>query len=426
MANLVVVGTQWGDEGKGKIIDWLAKDLDIIVRFQGGNNAGHTVIIDGREFIFHLIPSGILNKGKIAVIGNGVVIDPEVLLDEITRLKEFGIDITPANLVISDRAHLIMPYHKVWDRLKEEKRGKLKLGTTGRGIGPCYVDKFSRIGIKIGDLCNEELFKEKLSLNLEEKNLILKRVYGYQEFDFKSIYEKYLEYGELLKVFLKDVTIYLNEKMAEGKNILFEGAQGTFLDIDFGTYPFVTSSNTISAAACSGAGIGPTKIDKVLGVAKAYTTRVGEGPFPTQFPSPLLEEIRQKGDEFGATTGRPRRCGWFDACMVRYAVMINNITEVALTKLDVLDGLTSLKICIGYRYRGKEYDYPLSDLEFWQECKPIYEELPGWQEDTSSITDPKKLPSHALNYINRISKLIGAKVKILSVGSRRKETFLLT
>jgi adenylosuccinate synthase len=423
--NIVIVGTQWGDEGKGKIIDWLAKDIDIIVRFQGGNNAGHTVVVGKEEFIFHLIPSGILHKGKTGVIGNGVVIDPQALIEEIRNLEKIGIEITPSNFVISDRAHLIFPYHKIWDKLKENKRGKLKLGTTGKGIGPCYVDKFSRSGIRIKDLLDEELFKEKLSFILIEKNEILKKIYNYPQFEFDEIYRNYLEFGKRLNGFIKDVTLYLNQKISEGKSILFEGAQGTFLDIDFGTYPFVTSSNTISGFACVGSGISPAKIDKIIGIAKAYTTRVGEGPFPTQFESPLLEEIRKRGNEFGATTGRPRRCGWFDASLVKYAIKVNGIDELALTKLDVLDILDKIKICVGYKFNGKQYQYPLSDLRFWQECQPLYEEFPGWKKDTTSLKSIGELPANALNYIKRISELVGVPVRIVSVGSKRNQTFLL-
>lgn len=421
--NLVLIGTQWGDEGKGKIIDWLAKDCDIIVRFQGGNNAGHTVEIKDQKFIFHLIPSGILHRNKLCIIANGVVIDPAVLLSEIEQLQSLGYEVTPKNLVISDRAHVIFPYHRVWDKLKEESLGKFRLGTTGKGIGPCYVDKYERCGIRMVDLINPEVLKEKLQANLGYKNLILHKVFNAGEFKFQEVYEEYEECGRKLTPFVCDTALILNKAIEEGKNILFEGAQGTFLDIDFGTYPFVTSSSTLAGGACVGSGIGPAKIDQVIGVAKAYTTRVGEGPFPTQLPPGLMERVRKKGNEFGATTGRPRRCGWFDACLVRYAVKINGVDYLAVTKLDVLDEMESIKICVQYKYRGKKYDYPLADFNFWKEAEPIYEEVSGWMMDTSSAHSIDDLPSNAINYIRKIEQLVNVPVKILSVGSKREQTF---
>ena len=422
----VLVGTQWGDEGKGKIIDWLTQNVDIVVRFQGGNNAGHTVVVDENKYIFHLLPSGILHKGKVCVIGNGVVIDPETLIKEIEQISEKGYKVDAANLIISDRAHVIFPYHKIWDKLKEQRLGNLKIGTTGKGIGPCYVDKFDRSGIRIIDLLNKDTLKSKLEASLEYKNEILTKIFNYNAFDFKQIYEDYLRFGRELMPFVKDAAIYLAEAVRDNKKILFEGAQGTFLDIDFGTYPFVTSSSTLSGGACVGSGVGPSRIDKVIGVAKAYTTRVGEGPFPSQLEDDLMEKIRAKGNEFGATTGRPRRCGWFDASLVRYAVEINGIDEVALTKLDVLDELEEIKICIGYEFEGKKYKYPASDFNFWSEAKPIYETVAGWCCDTSSIHSSDDLPDNAAAYIEKISQLINANVTIISVGSKRAQTFYVS
>lgn len=421
--NTVVVGTQWGDEGKGKIIDWLAKDVDIVVRFQGGNNAGHTVVLGKDKFIFHLIPSGILHSDKVCVIGNGVVIDFQVLIQEIEDLKNRGYKINPSNLIISDRAHIIFPYHRIWDKLKEEWLGKLKLGTTGKGIGPCYVDKYDRSGIRMVDLLDKDILREKLQANLNFKNDIISKIFGHKVFDFNEIYNDYLKYSEMLAPYVQDTAIYLNRAIKEKKKILFEGAQGTFLDIDFGTYPFVTSSSTLAAGACIGSGIGPTKIDKVIGVAKAYATRVGEGPFPTQLEESLMQKIRERGNEFGATTGRPRRCGWFDASLVRYAVEINGVHEMALTKLDVLDELEEIKICCGYKFLGKTYQYPLSNFKFWQEAEPIYSSLAGWCQDTNSAHSLKDLPKNAINYIKAISDLIDLPVSIVSVGSEREQTF---
>ena len=351
MSNLVIVGAQWGDEGKGKIIDILSKDADFVVRYQGGNNAGHTVVVGEDEIILHLIPSGILHKNKTCVIGNGVVIDPEALLAEMDYLKKKNISFEK-HLKISDKAHVIFPYHKILDKLREEKFRKTKIGTTGRGIGPCYTDKFSRQGIRVGDLLNKRLFKEKLECNLQEKNDIFKKVYGYKTFSFEETFEQYLKYAKKLKPYVCNCSVLLNEAIRKKKNILFEGAQGTLLDVDHGTYPFVTSSNSTAGGAGVGCGVGPTRIDKVVGIVKAYTTRVGEGPFPTEFSSVLMKKIRKIGKEFGATTGRPRRCGWFDAVGVRHAVEINGIDGIVITKLDVLDSMPLLKICLRYNYKG--------------------------------------------------------------------------
>ncbi len=418
--NIVVVGAQWGDEGKGKLIDILCQDCDYTVRYQGGNNAGHTVVVGEKEFIFHLIPSAILHKNKVCVIANGVVIDPKALLEEIEGLEKKGIKVSPANLKISLNAHVVMPYHRILDSLREAKRTQ-KIGTTGRGIGPCYADKISRCGIRIADILNENVFKDKLKDNLNEKNEIFKKAFQYHEFSFDKIYGEYLAYAQKVKPFSCDTALLVNEAIDRGKSVLFEGAQGTFLDIDFGTYPFVTSSNSISGGACPGSGVAPNRIDKIIGAVKAYTTRVGEGPFPTEFSSKLMEEIRQKGKEFGATTGRPRRCGWFDSVMVRYAVIVNGINELAIMKLDVLDDLKAIKICTAYKYKGKIFTEFPKDLEAWEKASPVYKELPGWRQSTCGIRDYKKLPANARVYLERLEELLKTKITFISVGSKRKE-----
>ncbi|MEW6008568.1 MAG: adenylosuccinate synthase [Candidatus Omnitrophota bacterium] len=418
MANIAVLGTQWGDEGKGKLIDILSRDVDIIVRFQGGNNAGHTVVVNDEEFIFHLIPSGILHKDKICVIANGVVVDPEVLLNEIASLKKRGIEVS-SNLKISKSCHLIMPYHKILDALRESHR-KQKIGTTKRGIGPCYVDKYMRCGIRTGDLLNKEIFRAKLGDNLKEKNEIFKKVYKHKGFSFEDIYQEYLAYANLMKDYLVDTSMFLSKALREKKTILFEGAQGTFLDVDFGTYPFVTSSNTTLGGVFTGIGISP-KINRVIGVTKAYTTRVGEGPFPTQFSSSLMDEIRSRGKEYGATTGRPRRCGWLDALMLRLSVRISGLSELAVMKLDVLDNLREIKICSGYKFKGKIFKEIPQDSEVFFKAKPVYEIHKGWLNDTSSVKKYSNLPKQARAYIKRIEELSDIPVRFISVGSKREE-----
>jgi len=421
MANIVVLGAQWGDEGKGKVIDILAKDFSHVVRYQGGNNAGHTVVINEDKFILHLIPSGILHSKKICVIGNGVVVDPEALMAEMEKLESKGIKVR-GRLFVSEGAHVIFPYHKVIDELKEKKKGKSKIGTTKRGIGPCYADKVSRSGIRVIDLLNDDIFKVRLRENIEEKNTVLKTLYGFKGFSFDEIYEKYSRFAGMIRELACDTALLLNDAIKKRENILFEGAQGTMLDVDYGTYPFVTSSNSTSGGAMTGTGVGPTKISKILGVVKAYTTRVGEGPFPTEFTEGMMEKIRKKGCEFGATTGRPRRCGWFDACIVRYSVMVNGISEIVVTKLDVLDELEKIKICVGYKYRGKTYEQFTSDIGMLNNCEPVYEEVDGWQEDTSGVTSYWKLPRFAKSYLKRIQKLVDTKIVLISVGSDRKQT----
>lgn len=420
MPNIVVLGAQWGDEGKGKVIDIFSEKMDYIVRYQGGNNAGHTVVIGEEEFILHLVPSGILHKGKICVIGNGVVIDPKALLEEIDMLAKKKISVN-GRLFISDRAHVIFPYHKRIDELKEARIGKI--GTTKKGMGPCYADKVARSGITISDLMDDAVFRAKLTSNLEDKNALLIKIYGARPFEFDSMYREYRDYASKIKEYVTDTAYLLNEAAGRNKKIMFEGAQGTLLDVDHGTYPFVTSSNATAGGASTGAGVGPTKIDKVVGVVKAYTTRVGEGPFPTEFGPDLMVRIRKKGKEFGATTGRPRRCGWFDSLVVGHSVMINGIDEIVVTKLDVLDDLESIKICKAYKFEGKTYNRFPANIRVLEGCQPVYEDLPGWGEDTTKITSYSRLPGNAKNYLKRIQDILGAKIVLISVGSERKQTF---
>jgi len=420
MPSTVVVGAQWGDEGKGKIIDILSQNSDYIVRYQGGNNAGHTVVIDGESFILHLIPSGILHRGKCCIIGNGVVVNPAALIEEIEKLKARGID-ADGSLLISEQAHIIFPYHWKIDELRELAKGKGKIGTTKRGIGPCYTDKVTRCGIRMIDLLDDDIFRAKLKYNLKEKNAVLKNVYGFKGYSFGKLYRQYMGYRKKIKRYIANTTLTINQALDRGKRVLFEGAQGTLLDVDFGTYPYVTSSNSTAGGACIGTGVGPSRIGKVIGIVKAYTTRVGEGPLPTEFSDKLMKQIRNKGNEFGATTGRPRRCGWFDALIVRHSVMVNGIKEIILTKLDVLDDLEKINICTGYAYKGKRYRTFPSNTEILFNVKCEYETLPGWQCDTSNIKSFNKLPKNAKNYLKRLSDLTEAKISMVSVGSERKQ-----
>ena len=423
MSNVVVVGAQWGDEGKGKIIDLLAAEMDIVVRFQGGNNAGHTVVLDsGEEFVLHLIPSGILHPGKRCVIGNGVVVDPAALIAEIDALTQRKIPVDQ-QLLVSDQAHLIFPYHKMLDKLKEARVGPGKIGTTGRGIGPCYTDKAARVGIRFADLLDDVVFRQKLRYNVDEKNELFRKLYSAPTVQFEEIYQQYASYREQIARYACNVTVVLNRAIEEGKSLLFEGAQGTWLDIDHGTYPYVTSSNATAGGACTGSGIGPRHIDQVIGVVKAYTTRVGEGPFPTEFPPALMQQIRAKGKEFGATTGRPRRCGWFDAVLVRQAVLVNGIGEIAVTKLDVLDDNPVVKICVGYRIGTRVVTEPPSTIEAWGRCEPVYEEHPGWLTDTAGASAVEDLPLPAQRYLRRLEDVLRAKISIVSVGSKREQAF---
>ncbi len=425
MSTLVVVGSQWGDEGKGKITDLLSENADIIVRYQGGCNAGHTVVKGDEQYIFHLIPSGILHERVKCLIGNGVVIDPESLLQEIENLRKKNIEIDD-NLFIDFKAHVVLPYHKTLDEIKERKRGKDKIGTTKRGIGPAYADKIARTGIRMIDLIDEKFLLKKLENNLNEKNAIFEKLYGLKisNQEKKDILKKYMKYSQLLKKYVTDVSLYLNQAINEDKKILFEGAQGTLLDVDHGTFPYVTSSNPIAGGACIGTGVGPTKIDRVMGITKAYTTRVGRGPFPTEMQGELEEYTRQKGGEFGATTGRPRRCGWFDAILVNYAVRINGMDSMVLTKIDVLSDFDKIKICTSYKYNGETIkEFPVN-LEILENCIPVYEEMKGWKGDISQITKYVDLPQQLKAYIRRIEELVKTKVVIVSVGPKRSQTII--
>ncbi len=424
MSSLVVVGTQWGDEGKGKIVDVLTEKVDYVIRFQGGNNAGHTLVINQKKYILHLIPSGIFHPHTVCVIGNGVVVDPEVLIEEIKKLEKEGIPVTPEKLIISEKAHTIMPYHKKLDLAREAKLNRSRIGTTGKGIGPCYEDKIGRRGFRLCELTSPETFKEKLKVVLEEKNFILKFL-GSEPISFEEIYEKYLEYGRYLKPYLKDVSLIIWEAKKKGKKLLFEGAQGTFLDIDHGTYPYVTSSNTLAGNACCGTGIGPSEIDLVMGIVKAYTTRVGEGPFPTELKDEIGEYLREKGGEYGSTTGRPRRCGWLDLVLVKTAIRLNGIKALAVTKLDVLSGLEKIKVCIGYRWEGKEINSVPSNLGDFYKLQPIYKELYGWKEDLSKVTSFDKLPYEAKVYLKTIEEYLETPIYLVSTGPERKNCLIL-
>jgi adenylosuccinate synthase len=421
MAVTVIVGAQWGDEGKGKIVDLLSEDIDIVARYQGGANAGHTVVIGDKEYVLHLIPSGIFHRHVKCVIGNGTVIDPIALMDEIAMIRSFGIK-TEGRLFISHNAHLIMPYHKLLDNIREQ--GAQKIGTTGRGIGPAYIDKYMRTGIRVVDLLNRDALCRKLKANIEEKNQILSRVYGSKELDIDSIITEYQEFDKKIDPFVTDTSAYLNSALRRKKRILAEGAQGALLDVDHGTYPFVTSSNPTSGGACTGLGIPPTQVRKIIGIVKAYTTRVGNGPFPTELMDATGERLRTIGGEFGATTGRPRRCGWLDMVSLRYSFQINGITEVALTKLDVLDDFNDIKVCIGYRKNGVMLKAFPTDLQTLESVEPVYTTFRGWKEKISAIKTFRRLPPATQRYILGLEKLSGARVSIVSVGARRDQTIM--
>ena len=420
MANTILVGAQWGDEGKGKIIDVLTAKAQVIVRSQGGNNAGHTVIHNGKTYILHLIPSGILRRAKVCVIGNGVVIDPIALSAEIDSLRKLGVKIDGKNLVVSNCAHLVLPYHRLLDEQRELRTGKARIGTTKRGIGPAYADKAARTGLRMSDLMRPILFSKKLQAKIRENNSILE-AFGAKPINYREVNENYLAVGEKLRPFVGNTVVYLHRALKRGREILFEGAQGTFLDIDHGTYPYVTSSNTTAGGACTGTGVPPHRMDRVVGVMKAYTTRVGEGPLPTEDEG-LAEMLHKLGREFGATTGRARRCGWFDAVATHYAAMINGIDELAITNLDGLDKVDPIKICVAYRLNGKRIDVPPCDAAHLENCEPIYEKLPGWMESTTSAKKFSDLPVEARNYIKRVSALTGAKVSLVSIGPTRSQT----
>jgi len=419
----IIVGAQWGDEGKGKIVDHLSEKVDIVARYQGGANAGHTVVIGDQHYVLHLIPSGIFHNHVTSVIGNGVVIDPYALMDEIAKLRNLKIEVS-GRLLISQNAHLIMPYHKLLDTIREQSTDKI--GTTGRGIGPAYIDKSMRVGIRIIDLLDRDIFAAKLRHNIIEKNQILKNIYGNPEFDIDQMIAEYQEFDSQIKEYVTDTTLYLNNALKDGKRILAEGAQGALLDIDHGTYPYVTSSNPTSGGACTGLGIPPTSVTSVLGVIKAYTTRVGNGPFPTELANEIGENIRKTGGEYGATTGRPRRCGWFDAVAARYSAMVNGISQFAVTKLDVLDEFDEIKICIGYKLKDKILKSFPTDIHSLESLEPIYESFTGWNASTTSIRSYADLPVKAQAYIKAIESTTGRKIQIISVGARRDQTIFLS
>ncbi|NLU42470.1 MAG: adenylosuccinate synthase [Firmicutes bacterium] len=423
MPSVVVVGAQWGDEGKGKIVDLLASKADVVVRYQGGNNAGHTVKIDDEVFKLHLIPSGILSEGVACVIGNGVVVDPAVLIQEMDSLAARGIDVS--RLVVSENAHVIMPYHKALDRLQEEAKGDEKIGTTGRGIGPCYTDKIARFGLRMADLVDPEALSDRLDLVLRYVNSLLEKVYGDKGFKKQDLIDELSPKAERLRGMVADTSLLVNEALDRGQDVLFEGAQGTLLDIDHGTYPFVTSSSATAGGASTGSGVGPTRIDKVIGIAKSYTTRVGEGPFPSEQKNEIGDWIRDRGNEYGTTTGRPRRCGWFDAVMVRYSARINGLTSLALMHLDTLAGLDRVQICVAYEIEGRRVDHFPNNLRVLRQCKPVFEEMDGWKGDLSDARSLDDLPANARRYIDRISELIGIPITMISVGGKRTETIVV-
>lgn len=422
MSTVVIVGSQWGDEGKGKVIDYLASEADVVVRGQGGNNAGHTVVVDDKKYALHLIPSGILNKDATNVIGNGVVFDPEGFLKEIDQLQAQGVD--TSTIVISERAHVVMPYHKVLDRLAEEARGENKIGTTVKGIGPTYMDKVERSGIRICDLINETVFEEKALAQIEAKNKIITAIYGGQPLDADEMINHYKTLADRIRPFVKDTSVIVYDACKANKKVLLEGAQGTLLDIDFGTYPYVTSSHPISGGFAIGSGIGPNLIEEVIGITKAYTTRVGKGPFVTELEDETGDRIREAGHEFGTTTGRPRRCGWLDLVIVKFAARVNGMTCMSLMLLDVLSGFDTLKVCVGYDYKGQRIDHFPADLNVLAECQPIYVELEGWKEDITACESYEDLPVQAQKYIELIEREVEVPVKIVSVGPKRSQTII--
>ena len=422
MSTFIVLGAQWGDEGKGKMTDYLAEEAEVVVRFQGGNNAGHTVEVGDKQYKLHLIPSGILHDEKVNVIGNGVVVDPIALFSEIDYLEREGVKVTPKKLIVSDRAHVIMPYHKTLDKLKEKARGKNDIGTTGKGIGPCYTDKFERCGIRICDLINKKVFKEKLETNIKLKNDYITNILGGEPLNFDEIYNEYIDYAERLKPFVQDTSVRIYDDIKNNKTVLFEGAQGMLLDIDYGTYPFVTSSNTTAGGVASGVGIGPNMITNAVGIAKAYTTRVGKGPFPTELENEIGEWIREKGHEYGVTTGRSRRCGWLDIVILKTSVRVSGLTSLAVTKIDTLAGLDKVKMCVGYKFDDRVIDYFPASLEDLAKCEPIYEEFEGWDESVADARSYDELHPNARKYLERIEELTDTRISIVSVGPRRDQT----
>ena len=422
MSAFIVLGAQWGDEGKGKMTDYLAEEADVVVRFQGGNNAGHTVEVGDRQYKLHLIPSGILYDNKLNVIGNGVVVDPKALFEEIGYLEKEGVKVTPEKLIISDRAHLIMPYHRVLDILKEKARGKNDIGTTGKGIGPCYTDKYERCGIRVCDLLHEDVFEEKLRENIKMKNEYITKVLGGEALDAEEILVQYKQYAEKIGPFVKDTSVKVYDSIKEDKTVLFEGAQGMLLDIDHGTYPYVTSSNTTAGGVSNGIGVGPNMITNAVGITKAYTTRVGKGPFPTELENETGEWIRTKGHEYGVTTGRSRRCGWLDLVIVKSAVRVSGLTSLAVTKIDTLAGLDKLKVCVGYKFNGEIIDYFPASLEDLAKCEPVYEEFDGWDDSVADARSYDEIPENAKKYLERISEFTGTRISIVSVGPKRDQT----
>ncbi|PKN36484.1 MAG: adenylosuccinate synthase [Deltaproteobacteria bacterium HGW-Deltaproteobacteria-2] len=426
MANVAVIGTQWGDEGKGKIVDLYTEKADVVARFQGGNNAGHTLVVNGKKTILHLIPSGILHDRKICIIGNGVVFDPLVFLQEIEELQQGNLLPPHTKLFVSEKAHLIMPYHRSIDQAREAQSSGKKIGTTGRGIGPAYEDKVARTGIRIGDLYEEDLFREKLKQILKEKNFLLTNYYKDKPLDEEEIATQYLTCAQKIKPYVADTSLILDHEIKQGKKILFEGAQGSQLDVDHGTYPYVTSSNTVSGNASCGNGIGPNKINTIVGICKAYTTRVGEGPFPTELKDDVGNHMQQVGQEFGATTGRKRRCGWLDIVLVRQAVRVSGINALAITKLDVLSGLDKLKICVGYKSAEGTFTHAVpASIRVLSDCQPVYEEFDGWKEDILYAREMSELPANARKYLKRLEELAEAKIMLVSVGAGREETIVL-
>ncbi|MDY6850596.1 MAG: adenylosuccinate synthase [Thermodesulfobacteriota bacterium] len=426
MANVVVVGTQWGDEGKGKIVDLLTESASVVVRFQGGNNAGHTLVVGEEKFIVHLVPSGILHPKKRCFIGNGLVVDPDILIGEIEGLRARGIKISPKNLALSEKAHLIMPYHKALDLAREAKKGKKMIGTTGRGIGPCYEDKAARVGLRAVDLLDRKTFLVKIRAALEEKNFLLENLYGVKPVSRAKIAQAAFGWAEYLGPFITNVVELLDRAAGKGQNILFEGAQGTHLDVDHGTYPFVTSSNPVAGTVCAGAGFAPTRINSVIGLVKAYTTRVGGGPFPTELKDKMGLHLRKRGAEYGSTTGRPRRCGWLDTVVLRESARLNGLNYMAVTKLDVLSGLDEIKVCVAYELDGKRIKHIPADLAAFQRCRPVYETYPGWKEDISKVRAMDDLPRAARKYLKRLTALTGVSLSMVSVGPDRQETMFLT
>lgn len=423
MASVVIVGSQWGDEGKGKMTDYLSQEADVVVRSQGGNNAGHSIVFEGKKFALRLVPSGIFGAKKLSVIGNGVVVNPKALLEEIHYLEDNGVDVS--GLRISNRAHVTMPYHILLDKCEEQAKGDQKVGTTQKGIGPTYMDKVARIGIRMCDLLEKDTFEKKLRENLKIKNEMFTKIYGVEPLKFDDIFDEYYQYGQELKKYVTDTSLLINDEMDAGKKVLFEGAQGTMLDIDDGTYPYVTSSNPAAGGASTGAGVGPNRIDRVVGICKAYTTRVGEGPFPTELTDEIGDHIRETGHEYGVVTGRPRRVGWFDAVALRHAHRVDGLDYLSLNLLDVLSGLKTIKIARAYELDGKEINYYPASLEELDRCKPIYDELPGWDEDITKVTKFDDLPENAKNYLKRIEELTETPLATVSVGPDREQTMIL-